>query len=222
MSAEGILRIHQPLTIDRYSGVAWALSHHPDDIEVVTSWSSTYSHNSDCKKVPTRIKFDSSGVRWGFQSPFDCETIAWFKLLLINEKDLPRDILNCSYYKAARTRQKEIGKSPVEIVASFLACLWQHSLQAIEGCLGEKFIKECRFHIVFTVPAIWPHYAHNLMREAAAKAQILRVRPCGITTLQFISEPEAAALAIVKELRKRISIKVCAKCNCDPRGPSVD
>jgi hypothetical protein len=46
------------------------------------------------------------------------------------------------------------------------------------------------------------------MKQAARVSGILDDRSCGETTLRFISEPEAAALATIKDLSKRSTIKV--------------
>lgn len=46
------------------------------------------------------------------------------------------------------------------------------------------------------------------MKEAAKLSGIVDERDCGETVLRFISEPEAAALATIKDLSKRSTIKV--------------
>jgi molecular chaperone DnaK (HSP70) len=46
------------------------------------------------------------------------------------------------------------------------------------------------------------------MKQAAKTSGILDARSCGETKLRFISEPEAAALATIKDLSKRSTIKV--------------
>jgi molecular chaperone DnaK (HSP70) len=55
------------------------------------------------------------------------------------------------------------------------------------------------FRVVLTIPAFWPPYARAAMWEGAERAGILADRPCGSTTLELVSEPEAAALAILNE-----------------------
>jgi hypothetical protein len=49
------------------------------------------------------------------------------------------------------------------------------------------------------------------MKQAARASGILDARSCGDTTLCFISEPEAAALATIKDLSKRSTMKVWFK-----------
>lgn len=59
-----------------------------------------------------------------------------------------------------------------------------------------------------TVPAIWPHYAQNRMKEAMAAAGILGKRSCGKTAVRFVSEPEAAAFATISDLSARPNLRV--------------
>lgn len=69
-----------------------------------------------------------------------------------------------------------------------------------------------KFHIVITLPAIWPDYARNRMREAAEQAGMLSARVAGETTLSFISEPKAAALATLSDMEGRCDIMVRLPC----------
>ncbi|TID04775.1 hypothetical protein CH35J_003145 [Colletotrichum higginsianum] len=78
--------------------------------------------------------------------------------------------------------------------------------------------------ILFQKPqAIWPDYAKARMRNAAEHAGITQHRPAGKTSLTFISEPEAAALATTKD----VTCKPQAKKGdyfvvCDAGGGTVD
>lgn len=67
--------------------------------------------------------------------------------------------------------------------------------------MGSLLVDASRFKIVATLPAIWPAYAQNRMYEAIEKAGILKDRIAGSTSLEFISEPEAAALATIKDMQ---------------------
>ncbi|KAF5589279.1 uncharacterized protein FSUBG_11191 [Fusarium subglutinans] len=61
------------------------------------------------------------------------------------------------------------------------------------------------------------------MKVAARQAGILDPRPAGPTTLRFVSEPEAAALATIKDLSKRSSINAGDTIVvCDAGGGTVD
>ncbi|KAH7256673.1 hypothetical protein BKA59DRAFT_490663 [Fusarium tricinctum] len=192
-----------------FSGVAWAYSREPDEIEIVTSWDAELNHCSDIEKVPTQLYFDDNGqdVKWGYSIPIDNEPLKWFKLLLIDLKDLPTDVARSSQLQEARRLRNKIKKEPIEIIATFLRKLWDHSLDSIRRAVGVDLLKRTKLQVVITLPAIWPPYAQQRMKRAAQQSGILDGRPAGATTLRFISEPEAAALATIKDLAKRSNIK---------------
>ncbi|GKT48245.1 chaperone protein DnaK [Colletotrichum spaethianum] len=80
-----------------------------------------------------------------------------------------------------------------------------------------------KFHIVITLAAIWPDYAKARMRRAAENAGLLEERPAGKTALAFVSEPEAAALATMRDLAGRPNIKIGDHfVVCDAGGGTVD
>lgn len=200
--------------------MAWAYAPQPDDIDVVTSWEAEFNHCSDLEKVPTQLLF-SRGNRcttWGYGVPATWErpqqeAIRWFKLLLLDDKDVPADIAQSSQYMEAIRLQKQENKDSLEIVSCFLKRLWDHTTKVITTNVGAELINKCKFRVVITMPAIWPHYTHQRMIQAVEKAGITSKRKAGPTIWQFVSEPEAAALAAIKDLSKRSTIKVSGDLN---------
>ncbi|KAI9171325.1 Heat shock 70 kDa protein 12A [Paramyrothecium foliicola] len=208
-----------------YSGVAWAYSKQPEDIELVTSWDSEYNQCSDVEKCPTQLYYGDGkeSVKWGYAIPADNEPIKWFKLLLLDEGDVPADVASSTQYKRALKLRQDLNKDPVELVSCFLRQIWNHAVNSIEDTIGAELLERCKFHIVITLPAIWPAYAQRRMRQAAKASGILEGRPCGNTTLRFISEPEAAALATLKDLSQRSNTKAGDTIVvCDAGGGTVD
>ncbi|ENH61131.1 Mitochondrial-type heat shock protein 70 [Fusarium oxysporum f. sp. cubense race 1] len=165
-----------------YSGIAWAYSREPEEIELVTSWDSEFNNCSDVEKAPTQLLYDDKkGTSWGYSIPASEDALKWFKLPLLDSDDVPIMV----------SKAELLQKSP--------------------------------FHVVITLPAIWPPYAQQRMKQAAKTSGILDARSCGETKLCFISEPEAAALATIKDLSKRSTIKVGdAMVICDAGGGTVD
>ncbi len=194
-----------------YSGVAFTWSKKIDRMEVITSWDSDLHGNSDEQKTPTAISFGTKAkVNWGYGIPRDAEQVKWFKLLLVDDKDLPDDVRKSSRIKEARDYLKKHNKTAIEITALFLRHLWNHSIQRITDTVSRRLINFSKFHIVITLPAIWPEYARARMREAAGLAGMLGERIAGETQLTFISEPEAAAMATLSDMDGRGDIEVSA------------
>lgn len=81
-------------------------------------------------------------------------------------------------------------------------------MDSIRRSIGADLLKKTKLQVVITLPAIWPPYAQQRMKQAAQQSSILDARPAGATTLRFISEPEAAALATIIDLAKRSTIQV--------------
>ncbi|EXA52290.1 hypothetical protein FOVG_00635 [Fusarium oxysporum f. sp. pisi HDV247] len=168
-----------------YSGVAWAYSREPEEIEIVTSWESELNHCSDVEKAPTQIHYghNSRDIKWGYGISPEHEPLN------------PKTSLK----------------------------IWDHSVESIRRAIGDGVMKRSKFQVVITLPAIWPPYAQQRMKMAAKQAGILDPRLAGPTTLRFVSEPEAAALATIKDLSKRSSIKAGDTIVvCDAGGGTVD
>ncbi|KFA54890.1 hypothetical protein S40293_08558 [Stachybotrys chartarum IBT 40293] len=206
-----------------YSGVAWATSNKPEQINTITNWNSKLNRNSDKEKAPTAISYSSSPPSWGYSTPLDEDPVQWFKLLLLDEEDLQSQLRSSTQVTAMRSRLEQLNKNVVEVIADFLKELWAHVLVNIKRTIGQEILDLSSLHVVVTLPAIWPAYAQGRMREAAAVAGILNRRPAGKTELSFISEPEAAALATMSDLSGRPDIQENDHfIVCDAGGGTVD
>lgn len=147
------------------------------------------------------IAYDQQGETtwWGFeQFNAEGEKFENFKLLLSekaknNAASLP--------LQNTLERLRALQKQPVDVVADYLKRVWTHTLKDLKRKLS--FIETLRFKVVLTVPAIWDHAAQELTREAAQKAGIRKRRKAGTTTLDIISEPEAAALTFFNEPKRK-------------------
>ncbi|RYP44143.1 hypothetical protein DL768_009378 [Monosporascus sp. mg162] len=211
-----------------FSGVSW-LFHNgtkaPTNPEVITRWLSTHARNSDRVKVPTKLYYDkhTKNVSWGYNIP-EGEPIQWFKLLLLNDEDLPTHLQGSAHLRKARTMLEELGKDATQVTADYLKQLWQHSMKAIEKAKGPSLIKAAPIHVVLTVPAIYQDYGRERMRRAAELAGILDKRPlCEDTTLSFVTEPESAVMATLPELDYRGDLEpddTFVLCDCG--GGTVD
>ncbi|KAL7936286.1 HSP70 family [Trichoderma chlorosporum] len=186
-----------------YSGVAWTTSSRPGHINIITNWNAVKNHCSDKEKVPSAIYYNDKGeISWGYSIPEkeSSHKLEWFKLCLLDEDDIPRDIRDAVQIQAARKALKEANKSAVEVISDYLRELWKHSIANIKRAIGPQLVDISKFKVVVTLPAIWPAYAQIRMEESIKKAGILDARTAGATILEFLSEPEAAALATISDM----------------------
>lgn len=178
---------------------------------MVTSWNNT---NQDWEKVPTAININitadgDDNTTWGYGAVESYGVVEWFKLLLIDEDDLPDEVRNSTQVKEARRRLRGLDVTATELISDYLSRLWVHSIAKIKMEVGEETVDLSSLHIVVTLPAIWPIYASDRMRQAIHQAGIMGPRP-GVdnTVLDFISEPEAAALSTLSGINGRCDINV--------------
>lgn len=96
----------------------------------------------------------------------------------------------------------------MEVISDYLRELWNYTLGCIERAEGASIVELSAFKVIVTLPAIWPAYAQFRMKEAIQKAGILSLRNAADTTVEFISEPEAAALATLRDMSDRADMRV--------------
>lgn len=189
-----------------YSGIAYAFSGDTKKIDIIMSWDDT---NKDHVKIPSAIKFTPQDEIWGVDAKNLPDALRWFKLTLLNPPDLDVGIRNSVHIQNARAALEALDMSPVEAISVYMEHVWEHCLEKLKIAEGEETVDTSRFHVVFTVPAIWPNYARRLMTQAVEQAGILKRRTIGRTEHDFVSEPEAAALATLSSMETRHNIEVC-------------
>lgn len=194
------------LTFNSHSGAAYAHSGNARlGVIPLTRWDET---NTDHVKIPSAIKFGPEGEIWGIDAKHLPDALRWFKLLLVKEADLDEEIRTSKQLQDARAAAQASGKSAVEVISIFLKCMFQYAVEKLKTARGADMVESSRFHVVLTVPAIWPEYARRRMQQAVDLAGILKTRPVGATSSEFVSEPEAAALATLSTLSGQPNIQV--------------
>lgn len=115
------------------------------------------------------------------------------KLLLEPELNMkPSEVIDLQEIKALLKVNK---KRPVQVASDYLKCLWEHVVSQICEDYGRTTFDFARKSIVLTVPAVWtPAARHNTFLIAAGAGLV-----SDDYDLQIISEPEAAAAAILKD-----------------------
>lgn len=195
------------LTGSRYSGVSWTIAGAQDTgVHTVDNWP-----NGHHVKVPTEIAYGDDGtISYGYAIAPDAERLGWFKLLLA-ENDLPQDVRESHQLKTARKLLDRLGKDAVEVTADYLRLIWQYAIAEIRH-QNPRSIDGMPFRIVIGVPANWPAGAQVKMRMAAQRAGLLDTRAGGLVTdLEFVAEPEAAAVAAFHE--GNIRHDICVRCS---------
>ncbi len=171
-----------------------------DQVNLITSWP---GNGREEGKAPTELSYDHGQIMWGYEIP-DADPVRWFKLLLLKEEDLDKDLRSSEFLLRGRRMLRENSKTAVGLIADYLRAFWKHIVETINKSRGESVVDTLAFHVVITVPAIWKNYARQGMQKAAEEAGILNPRPAGPTTLSFVPEPEAAALSTLSEPSRRI------------------
>lgn len=186
-----------------YSGVSWVFSGDPSDIKDVAQYpclGTTYKSRDEVQ-VPTQ--YDRRSGAWGYLLDKGHSPDKWFKLLLLRDEDIRDDIRNSPYLQSARQKASRLGEDGViDLVADFLGHLWQHAMREIELQIDSIHLQNLPFKVALTIPAIWPQYARNMMKDAARRAGILQRRDIADTMLTLVEEPEAAALATLLDRRE--------------------
>ncbi|KAK0738095.1 hypothetical protein B0T18DRAFT_432962 [Schizothecium vesticola] len=80
------------------------------------------------------------------------------------------------------------------MIAPFLRALMQRFFDRLRG--GEPVPGPCDFHCVFTFPASWKPEGCNRMRVAVEKAHLASLAETSTFSFDYLSEQEAAALAV--------------------------
>lgn len=81
-------------------------------------------------------------------------SIRWFKLMLIDEEDLPDYVRVSEQVQTCRRQLQELNKTAVEVISFYLRSLWNHCLEVITRDVSKGMVNMARFHLVFTIPAI--------------------------------------------------------------------
>lgn len=181
-----------------YSGAAWATrkDFENQEINLITNWPGSGREEG---KTPTELFYEHDQIMWGHEVPAEADPVRWFKLLLLKDEDLDKDLQTSEFLCRARKMLRENQKTAIELIADYLRAFWSYVLETMIKARGAATIDLLQFHCVITVPAIWKGYARQRMEEAARKAGMLDDRPAGPTLLSFAPEPEAAALSTLCE-----------------------
>lgn len=184
-----------------YSGIAWVLSNRTkaDDIEVINIWPDCASQYT---KAPSTIAYASENPKhsgkddkWGYSVRRGMKSYAWTKLLL--DKGAANgqfDDLSLKEYFGSGVLALPPGKSAERVCSDYMACLYRHLVSRIQHKVKLDITP---MEVWITVPAIWSDSAKQSTLRAAERAGFGKRQYLG-DTISVITEPEAAALTILK------------------------
>ena len=122
----------------------------------------------------------------------------WIKVLLEENHEYANRV---DSVKDSNALLRKANKSAQDVVADYLRLLWEYTLDDIRK-LHPDYEDIFDLRVILTVPAIWSPAAKDKTLKAA--------RSAGITEeVKLVTEPEAAALATLKDKDKENQLRVC-------------
>lgn len=194
-----VLRPVTEFILTTHSSVAAVYTSTPDDIEIIKTWPGGNGITSD--KVPTEISYDiptgsvattPPNVKWGFQFKPEDSRLRCIKLFLDRSQKLP------FYVSPLETaaQLKRFNKTVVDAVSDYLTQIHRHTMDTLTRRYGESFMASTKVDFVLTCPAVWSDAAKNTTLQAAERAGM-----GAKSSIQMISEPEAAAVYTLKAIQ---------------------
>ena len=192
----------EPLSLhfSQYSGVSWALSTGNREVRIINDWPNPQGVVANQDKVPSAISYDANGkvAKWGYKVNVSDDSFRWFKILL---DPLHKYFRETQHVQEVAARIGRMGKTPEDIVADYLKCIWDYSVEHLKRKKGDDFREVYTVKVVLTVPAVWSDMAKDRTLRAAVRAGI----PVGS---KLVTEPEAAALALLMQKSEENSMRV--------------
>ncbi|KAI0125684.1 hypothetical protein BJ170DRAFT_684939 [Xylariales sp. AK1849] len=194
-----------------FSGVAYAFTNDPEKVYTVDSWPG--GDDRIVPKTPTTLLYENGSkdkFQWGYQLDQTLEEkIVGLKLLLDPDQKRP--------YWIPTNVEAEMAKLPkdvLDVASDYIRVIFEHALKEIEKGYLPDFIRNFAKQYVLTVPAVWSDKAKDMTLRAARNA--------GISPVDMITEPEAAALFTLQSMKDKGLKDGDAIVICDAGGGTVD
>ncbi|KAK1237476.1 hypothetical protein MKX08_003101 [Trichoderma sp. CBMAI-0020] len=194
-----------------YSGIAYCFADQRNNSPIpIDNWPG--ANGIDVPKIPTVICYDKKNPQkfvWGGSVEPQADSISGFKLLLDPSQPRPEYVPGINIVKEIQ----QLPKTPIQITADFIGAIHNHAIEEITKKFPKEYVQLCRKEYVFSVPAVWSDAAKHATLKAAEMA--------GLTPVQLIKEPEAAALWTTKKLNAALNSGDVFVV-CDAGGGTVD
>ncbi|KAH7125733.1 hypothetical protein B0J11DRAFT_506551 [Dendryphion nanum] len=199
-----------------YSGVSWAVNGGTKTVRVINDWPNPSSTVATSDKVPTIISYQADGTAiWGFSvDSVKTDSFRWIKLLLDPKNQVGK---KAEAVLTSTRLLNTLNKTAEEVAADYLQNIWKYAKEDIQKVRGDDWESIYTLKVVLTVPAIWSPVAKDKTLKIARKAGLPQ-------NIDLVSEPEAAALAVLKEKNEDDESLEVGDCFvvCDAGGGTVD
>ena len=170
------------------------------------------AQNASKDKVPSSISYvNGKPQKWGYTVGLTDESFKWIKILL---EENHKYITTVEPVKDSNQLLTKVNKKAHEVVADYLKLLWEYTLEDIRK-FHPTYQEIFTLRVVLTVPAMWSPAAKDKTLQAAQLAGMP-------TPIKLVTEPEAAALATLKDKAAENSLKVGEEHSCIVIVPSTD
>lgn len=174
-----------------YSGVAWAHNEGQKRIRLIKDWPNPQATIACNDKVPSLISYLNGKVEnWGYHIGLKDAPLCWIKLLLEPESRYSKEL---EQVRQCNALLRQLNKTADEVVRDYLREIWSYTKEDIRKCVhDDDWESNYAIRVVLTVPAMWSHAAKDRTLKAAVAAGLP-------TSIRLVDEPEAAALATLRE-----------------------
>lgn len=171
--------------------MSWAVNGGTKLVRVITNWPNpSAGRNPNSEKVPSIIAYDNGRPsKWGYDVGDADQSFRWIKILLEPESEYSG---KSDQVKKSNELLEQINKQAVDVVADYLAKVWEFAMKEIARKQGVNFRDSYKLKVVMSVPAMWTPIAKEKTLQAARQAGLG-------TDISLVTEPEAAALATLKD-----------------------
>ncbi|KAK6536964.1 hypothetical protein TWF281_001171 [Arthrobotrys megalospora] len=214
------------------------------DSEVVSTW----ANNGVAPKTPTEIRYiEGKGALWGAEASLPCERrqiketapiYSRFKLLLdpsiytgvyADQAQSLLRLLAGLHIENTSSIRLPPGKTAIDVSTDYLKLLYNELMDQLLRKRFPNTLDVTPIEFVFTIPAIWSHKAQEATRYAAKAAGFCSR---SLDTLSLVSEPEAAAMYVLRAMCDKGFSRISAQKSslkkgekfviCDAGGGTVD
>ena len=171
------------------------------DVRVINDWPHPHGLLGNQDKVPTAIVYDNSGkvTKWGYDVGIgDSNVFRWIKIMLDPSHKYFNETPNV---KEMLTSLDKLNKTIEDVVTDYLRCIWEYTVDHLKRKKGDNFQELYTLNVVLTVPAVWSALAKDRTLRAAKRAGLP-------SRSRLVTEPEAAALALLKQKGEEQAVKV--------------